>query len=152
MNAIGSKPGSGRKLGLLLCTAQLLVCSVASAQAFKAQPKEARPDFIPAGYDDYQAMLDQLGIKKTRPGRDGRAKDSTDPAVTYRMKDSLPDLMTFQNGSKLTTVEQWPARRAEIVELFERELYGRVPANASKVTWEDVSTVEGETGGIPIVT
>ena len=27
-----------------------------------------QPDFIPAGYDDYQNMLDQLGIKKVRKG------------------------------------------------------------------------------------
>lgn len=42
------------------------------------QGRGQRPDFIPAGYDDYQNMLDQLGIKKMRPGRNGRGKDTSD--------------------------------------------------------------------------
>ena len=42
----------------------LLASGPASGQDPKAKAKQ--PDFIPAGYDDYQNMLDQLGIKKMR--------------------------------------------------------------------------------------
>lgn len=64
----------------------------------------------------------------------------------------MPDLMTFKNGSKVTTANQWPKRRAEIVEDFDREVYGRVPKNVPRVKWEVTSTVEGESGGIATVT
>src|SRR5207244_13548666 len=47
---------------------------------------------------------------------------------------------------------QWAKRRAEIVEEFEREVYGRVPKNVPKVKWEVTKTVEGESGGIATVT
>src|SRR5262249_10188338 len=41
----------------------------------KFQGKGKQPDFIPAGYNDYQNMLDQLGIKKMRKGRNAQGKD-----------------------------------------------------------------------------
>src|SRR4051812_38864382 len=31
-----------------------------------------RPAFIPEGYDDHQNMMDQLGIKALRPGKNGQ--------------------------------------------------------------------------------
>jgi hypothetical protein len=108
------------------------------------------PDFIPEGYDDYQNMLDQLGIKKTRKGNSPNAKE--DEAAANRYKDTMPALLTFKDGTKVTSADQWPKRRAEIVEDFEREVYGRIPKNVPKVTWEVTNTVEGETGGIATVT
>ncbi len=110
------------------------------------------PDFIPAGYDDYQNMLDRLGIKKVRKGRDGKGPDTSNEATANPHKATMPDLMTFKAGTKVTAADQWPKRRAEIVEDFEREVYGRIPKNVPKVTWEVTSTVEGESGGIATVT
>jgi hypothetical protein len=109
-------------------------------------------DFIPSGYDDYQNMLDQLGIKKVRKGRDARVKDTSDEATANPFKDSMPDLMTFKDGKKVKTADQWARRRAEIVEDFEREVYGRVPKKVPGVKWEVTSTAEGESGGIATVT
>jgi lysophospholipase L1-like esterase len=114
--------------------------------------KSKQPDFIPAGYDDYQNMLDQLGIKKMRKGRDGRGKDTSDEATANPFKDTMPDLMTFKDGTKVKSADQWPKRRAEIVEDFEREVYGRIPKNVPKVKWEVTNTVEEERGGIATVT
>src|SRR6476660_8176817 len=107
-------------------TVGLFACATSLAQ----DPKAKQPDFIPAGYDDYQNMLDQLGIKKMRRGRDARVKDTSDEATANPYKDSMPDLMTAKDGTKVKTADQWPKRRAEIVEDFEREVYGRVPKNA----------------------
>jgi hypothetical protein len=118
-------------------------------------PQDARgqqPDFIPSGYDDYQNMLDQLDIKKVRKGRDARVKDTSDEATANPYKDSMPDLMTFKDGTKVKTADQWEKRRAEIVEEFEREVYGRVPKKVPKVNWEVTKTDEGESGGIATVT
>jgi hypothetical protein len=116
------------------------------------QGTSRQPDFIPAGYDDYQNMLDQLGIKKVRKGRDAREKDTSDEATANPYQDSMPDLMTFKDGKKVTTADQWPRRRAEIVEDFEREVYGRIPKNVPEVKWEVTNTTEGESGGIATVT
>jgi hypothetical protein len=97
-------------------------------------------------------MLDQLGIQKMRRGRDARAKDTSDEATANPYKETMPDLMTFTDGTKVKTSDQWRKRRAEIVELFERDLYGRIPKNVPKVTWEVTRTAEGESGGIATLT
>src|SRR5262245_9220012 len=101
---------------------------LSSAQDVKGKGNGSLPSCIPAAYDDYQNMLDQLGIKKVRRGRDSRVKDTSDEATANRFKDSMPALLTFKNGTKVTTADQWPRRRAEIVEDFQREVYGRIPA------------------------
>ena len=43
-------------------------------------------------------------------------------------------------------------RRPEIVEDFDREVYGRVPKDVPKVTWEVTSTTEEKVGDIPAIT
>jgi hypothetical protein len=134
---------------VFLFAAMLCVPTTSSGQG-KTPPK--LPDFIPAGYDDYQNMLDQLGIKKMRKGRDSKVPDTSDEATANPYKETMPDLLTFKDGTKVTAAEQWPKRRAEIVEDFEREVYGRIPKNVPKVTWEVTSTTEGESGGIATVT
>jgi hypothetical protein len=131
--------------------AVLFISSAPSSAQDGKGGKGKLPDFIPAGYDDYQNMLDQLGIKKMRKGRDGK-KDTSDEATANPYKETMPDLMTFKDGTKVTTADQWPKRRAEIVEDFEREVFGRVQKNVPKVKWEVTSTVEGESGGIATVT
>ena len=136
----------------LAVMALLLAASVPLSGQVKGGDKGKQPDFIPAGYDDYQNMLDQLGIKKMRKGRDARVKDTSDEATANPYKDTMPELMTFKNGTKVTRADQWPKRRAEIVEDFERDVYGRIPKNVPKVTWKVTSTEEGESGGIAIVT
>ncbi|HEY7309834.1 MAG TPA: hypothetical protein VH643_10790 [Gemmataceae bacterium] len=142
-----------RSAGAALLIAGLLFASTSStAQDTKKSGKGKQPDFIPEGYDDYQNMRDQLGIKKMRKGRDGRGADSSREATANPHKETMPDLMTFKDGTKVTSAKQWPQRRAEIVEEFEREVYGRIPKNVPKVKWEITNTVEGESGGIATVT
>ena len=36
------------------------------------------------------------------------------------------------DGTKVAKASQWPKRRKEILELFEREVYGCVPGNSPK--------------------
>ncbi len=130
----------------------VLLDSAPSPGQGKGQGKAKLPDFIPAGYDDYQNMLDQLGIKKLRKGRDARVKDTSDEETANPYQITLPDLMTFKDGTKVTSADQWPKRRAEIVEDFEREIYGRIPKNVPKVTWKVTNTTERESDGIPTIT
>ncbi|MGH8244890.1 MAG: acetylxylan esterase, partial [Gammaproteobacteria bacterium] len=88
---------------------------------------------------DHKNMMDQLGIKRLRPGPSGRA-DATNAANYDPAKANpypgLPDPLTLKNGRKVTTAGMWwKLRRPEIVEDFEREVIGRVPKNVPKVTW-----------------
>ena len=66
---------------------------------------------------------------------------------------NLPDPLTLKNGEKVTTAEQWwNKRRPEIVEDFDREVYGRVPKDVPKVTWEVTGTTEEKVGDVAVVT
>jgi hypothetical protein len=54
--------------------------------------------------------------------------------ATYK----LPDPLVLSNGQRVRNSDMWTKqRRAELIRLYETEIYGRVPANAPKVTWED---------------
>lgn len=136
---------------MMLFVGFIICIGSASGQGPKGKEKKG-PDFIPSDYDDYQYMLNKLGIKKMRRGRDGRGKDTSSEETANRYKDSMPALMTLKNGDKVKTAEQWWKRRAEIVEEFEREVYGRIPKNVPKVRWEVIRTSEGESGGIATIT
>jgi lysophospholipase L1-like esterase len=48
-------------------------------------------------------------------------------------------------------VQQWSRRRAEIIELFDREVYGRVPRNVPKVTWTVTATDTGTIDGHRVI-
>lgn len=89
---------------------------------------------------DYQTMLHQLNISSVRPGPSGNPKapnaanNDESKASPYT---SLPDPLTMKNGKKVTTAKMWwTERRPEIVEDFDREVYGRTPKNTPKVKWE----------------
>jgi hypothetical protein len=92
---------------------------------------------------DHQNMKEQLGITRLRPGPSGNANATNaanyDPAKANPFPD-LPDLLVTKNGQEITTAAQWwKVRRPEIVEDFEREVFGRVPKNVPKVTWTVVT-------------
>ncbi len=99
-------------------------------------------------------MMDQLGIKALRPGPSGNEKDANhanyDESKANPYGD-LPDALTLNDGQKVTTPEQWwRQRRPEIVEDFEREVVGRIPANVPKVTWTVKSKTDSKVGVFPV--
>jgi hypothetical protein len=53
---------------------------------------------------------------------------------------TLPALLRFADGSEVKTAQDWARRRAEIVRLYETEIYGRIPAKAPGVTWQVTET------------
>lgn len=110
--------------------------------------------WIEAGYDDHQNMMDQLGIKALRPGKSGNNQTGPgfDEATANDWMSTMPDALTMKNGTKVTKPNQWAKRRAEILEDFEREVYGRIPRHVPKVRWEVTGTNESEIGGVPVVT
>jgi hypothetical protein len=53
---------------------------------------------------------------------------------------TLPDLLTLSDGQPVKDAATWTRqRRPEIVKFYETQVYGRVPPNAPKVTWEVAS-------------
>ncbi len=116
-----------------------------------AAARQFGPPGPPPPFDDHALMMKKLGIRALRPGPDPKNQSTFDEATANPYKDSMPDLMRMDNGAKVTNKGQWQARRKEIVELFEREVYGRVPKNAPRVSWEVTGVTPGESGGIPTI-
>ena len=104
---------------------------------------------------DHRNMMEQLGIKALRPGPSGNEKDPNHANYDESKADpfpNLPDALTLKNGRKVTAAEQWwHERRPEIVEDFEREVLGRIPASVPKVTWKVESTADSKEGVFPVV-
>lgn len=50
---------------------------------------------------------------------------------------TLPDPLVMSNGDRVRNASMWvEQRRPELIRIYENEIYGRVPANAPKVTWQ----------------
>jgi hypothetical protein len=65
---------------------------------------------------------------------------------------TLPDPLVTFDKRPVTTAEMWfKARRPEILRFFRDEIYGAVPENAPKVTWEVTETDENARNGTAIL-
>ena len=109
-----------------------------------------------ASAQDRQKMMDLLKITSLRPGRKGSNPQATNYANYDESKanpfPNLPDPLVLKNGQKVTTpATWWNERRPEIVEDFDREIYGRVPRN-TPVKWEVVGTTRTNNGDVPVIT
>ncbi|MBO9561262.1 MAG: hypothetical protein J7621_00755 [Niastella sp.] len=134
----------------------LLLTAVADAQPRRLSRADSlRIDSInKLTQQDYKQMLQQLNITSTRPGPSGNpqapnaANSDESKASPYT---TLPDPLLLNNGQKVTDAKAWwNKRRPELVELFDREVYGRSPKKTPKVTWEVVSTTQEMNGEIPV--
>jgi len=99
---------------------------------------------------DHQQMLGQLGITALRPGPSGNESAPNHANYDSTLANpftSLPDVLRLKDGRRVTNARQWQQRRREIIGDFEREVYGRVPANVPKVTWTVTATDTGRVGG-----
>ena len=125
---------------------------------FKLSPADSlrRDSINRITQQDYNKMLAQLNITSTRPGPSGNPS-ATNAANTDESKaspyTSLPDPLTLKNGKKVSDVQTWwDKRRPEIVEDFNREIYGRVPGNLPKVTWEVINVTNDTSNHVPAIT
>ena len=104
--------------------------------------------------DDHRQMMQQLGITALRPGPSGNEQDPNHANYGESKANpftSLPDALLLKNGQRVTTRALWTKRRAEIVEDFEREVYGRIPKNVPRVTWKVIATDTGTVGGRRVI-
>src|SRR3954447_16143522 len=94
--------------------------------------------------DDHRNMLEQLGIKALRPAPSGNEAAPNHANYDESAANPFPDypeILRLKNGKPVNSPEiWWKQRRPEIVEDFEREVLGRVPANAPKITWTVTKT------------
>ena len=120
----------------------------------RGQPTPAQLALQQASREDHQQMMTQLHIASLRPGVNARVLGSAnyDEAKANPYPD-LPDPLTMKNGRKVTSAKMWwERRRPEIVEDFDREVYGRLPKTVPKVKWEVANTANEQVGDVPIVT
>lgn len=123
------------------------------ALAMLAAPVGAQQDYRAADADR-RVMLDRLGIADTRPGADGFNPAAPNAANYNEAKAGtprLPELLRFADGRPVATVKGWERRRHEIIESFDREIYGRVPATAPGIRWRIDKEERAVEGGIPVV-
>ena len=104
---------------------------------------------------DRQNMMDQLGIKALRPGPSGNeqapnhANYDESKANPYP---NLPDPLTMNDGRKVTTAEMWwKERRPEIVEMYSKYVYGRVPEKVPSVKWTVTAVDHEMIGFTPVI-
>ena len=126
----------------------------ASAQFMKSADRAAQQA---ATEKDHKLMMEALKIKSLRPGANGMNPKAPNAANYDESKanpyPNLPDPLVLKNGERVATAEMWWAkRRPEIVEDFDREIYGRVPKDVPKVTWEITSTTHEKVGDVAVVT
>ena len=104
---------------------------------------------------DHADMMQQLGIRALRPGPSGNEADPNHANYDEAKADpcpQLPDVLTTRNGKKVTTPDQWwKQRRPELIDDFEREMYGKVPAHTPKVNWTVNVTDNEFVGRIPVI-
>jgi hypothetical protein len=114
-------------------TVLLLWSGLISAGAAAQQP------VIFTAEQDHDNMMKQLGIRTLRPGPSGDDKAPNHANYEEALANPYPDLpgvLMLGNGKPVTTPTiWWEKRRPEIVEDFEREVYGRVPAQIPGVSW-----------------
>jgi hypothetical protein len=120
----------------------------------RGQPTAEQLAIQKASEEDRQSMLDQLHITSLRPPVDalvlGSANYDESKANPYP---DLPDPLVLKNGKKVTTAKMWwDQGRPEIVEDFDREVYGRLPKSIPKVTWEVSNTTRETVSDVPVIT
>jgi hypothetical protein len=133
--------------------ALLLAVSIAG---FAAAAFAGRPPVELTAEQDHKRMMDEIGIVAIRPGANGRDPNAPNAANYDEAKGNpwpeLPSLLTLANGKPVADAKDWwKKRRPEIVELFDREVYGRVPKRVPGVTWTVSESREDIVGGKPVL-
>jgi hypothetical protein len=65
---------------------------------------------------------------------------------------TLPDPLVMADGKRVTDAETWRTkRRPEILRAYQTEIYGRIPANTPKMTWEITETDSAAKGNTAVM-
>lgn len=107
--------------------------------------------------EDHRRTLDLLGIESLRRGANGSDPEAANYAnydeASANPYSGLPDPLLLNDRRRVATPDMWwDQRRPEIVELFDREIYGRVPAFTPDVHWEVTETTRETVGDVSAIT
>ncbi|WP_161604229.1 esterase [Roseiconus nitratireducens] len=112
-------------------------------------PALFRPDSAPAGTTGNADNVAYLG-RSDPGGNPVRLAKRTGHVSNYDQTQvpayELPDPLQMQDGTRVTTADQWQRRRQEILGFYQQQIYGQVPENAPGVTWKVMETDEGSRG------
>jgi (4-O-methyl)-D-glucuronate---lignin esterase len=142
---------SFRPTATLRFASAFLLMHAVFGTAVAAQQRPAQPE--PRSWtalEDHRQMMEQLGIISLRPGPSGNEQEPNHANYDESKANPfpvLPALLTMKDGRAVKTPAQWRARRAEIVEAFEREVYGRIPTPVPTVRWTLTTTDTGTIAG-----
>src|SRR5262245_28546474 len=132
---------------VLASVGALLACLLVPTARADGQPKPGttgNPANVP-----YIGKADPKGnpVRLAKAsGHVSNYNESKVPAYT------LPDPLVMASGERVTTAQQWrEKRRPEILKFYQTEIYGRIPANTPKVTWEVTETDSAARDGAAIM-
>ena len=117
----------------IIVTALLIICRMLlfGQPTIIDSSKYPRPVVFTAA-EDHDNMMQQLGIKKLRPGPSGNETAPNHANYEESLANPcpiLPDVLLLKNGKKVSNPETWwRQRRPEITEDIEREVVRRVRA------------------------
>lgn len=141
-----------KKIAVSLAIALLIIFN-----SFAQPSTQARDSLRKLTDEDYKNMMAKLSITSLRQGANGSDPAAPNAANYDEAKANpfpdLPDPLLLKNGRAVSSAKiWWEQRRPEIVEDFDREVYGRVPKNTPKVNWEITGTTNETKGNIAVVT
>jgi hypothetical protein len=134
-----------RVAGLMILLTALSVSVRAQAPANLPAPVQL------TNAEERQRMLDLLKVSAIPPGAVSSSPTTYDEAAANPYPD-LPDPLRFKSGERVASAGAWRSRRAEILDDFEREVYGRRPPHVPAVKWEIASTTNATEGDVAVTT
>ncbi|MFO7301282.1 MAG: acetylxylan esterase [Acidobacteriota bacterium] len=139
--------------GTLAAVVVIAPMAVLVAKGQQIDSSGDRPPHVQLTRDeDFERTRRLLGLSGPPPPGASGSDPATYDESQANPYPNLPDPLRFEDGRRVTTPEQWQERRAEILELFEREVYGRTPKETPAVRWEVLQTSRGTNGGVAVVT
>jgi hypothetical protein len=133
-----------------------LVVAFSFACTFPCAAQTLPPPVQLTAEQDRQRTMDLLHISSLRRGPDGDPKSpnaANFDETKVRLSSTIPDPLILNDDHKVTTPQiWWRQRRPQILEAFDRDIYGRVPSNIPKVRWEITSTTNERNADAAIIT
>ncbi len=134
----------GALLGLLMVAASV---NFARAQGAAPPDDPARPPGITQNPTRPSSWTDAEGRSYTRSGVGTWSNYDEAKANPF----PLPDPLVLKNGQPVKDADTWwKQRRPELLEAFRSQMYGRIPENTPKITWETGTPDPSAAGGTAI--
>jgi hypothetical protein len=120
------------------------IVAFGGAQPPAGQPDKETPKYPPPGTRGNPDNVPFIGKSSPKGGPVRLAKASGHVSNYDEAKVppfALPDPLVTFTGQPVTTADQWfKERRPEIMKFYQTEIYGRIPDNAPKVSWDVTET------------